>query len=166
MLTTGTMQAARRRGGSRRAQVQNVVCAALSSVLDTPPNIAIMLSALRRSSQIALQSAGRSFASSAYPDRKVALLGAAGGIGQPLGLLLKISPYVSQLSLYDIAGTPGVATDISHINSKAKASVRHQSSTVCCLRLKLTLLLQALSQAQFTSGCQCRVSTRTASRKL
>lgn len=47
-------------------------------------------------------------------------MGAAGGIGQPLSLLLKISPYVSQLSLYDIAGTPGVAADISHINSKAK----------------------------------------------
>lgn len=96
-----------------------------------------MLSALRRSSQIALQSTTRSFASNAYPDRKVALLGAAGGIGQPLGLLLKISPYVSQLSLYDIAGTPGVATDISHINSKAKASVSHRSSRLYCLRLKL-----------------------------
>eukprot|EP00889_Picochlorum_renovo_P001235 jgi/Picre1/28265/NNA_003671.t1 len=28
-------------------------------------------------------------------------------------------PYVSELSLYDIAGTPGVAADVSHINSKA-----------------------------------------------
>lgn len=45
---------------------------------------------------------------------KVAVLGAAGGIGQPLGLLLKQSPDVNALSLYDIVGTPGVAADLSH----------------------------------------------------
>lgn len=33
---------------------------------------------------------------------------------------MKLSPYVSELSLYDIAGTPGVAADVSHINAKAK----------------------------------------------
>ena len=38
-------------------------------------------------------------------------------------LSTQISPYVSHLSLYDIAGTPGVATDISHINSKAIVKV-------------------------------------------
>ena len=48
------------------------------------------MNALLRSSKQALQHAGRSFASSPHPDRKVALLGAAGGIGQPLGLLLKV----------------------------------------------------------------------------
>ena len=48
---------------------------------------------------------------------KVALLGAAGGIGQALALLLKTQlPAGSQLSLYDIAPvTPGVAVDLSHI---------------------------------------------------
>jgi len=35
-----------------------------------------------------------------------------------------MNPYVSSLSLYDIAGTPGVAADISHINTKAIAKVR------------------------------------------
>jgi malate dehydrogenase len=53
------------------------------------------------------------------PKRKVAVLGAAGGIGQPLGLLMKLNPLVTDLSLYDIAGTPGVAADISHINTGA-----------------------------------------------
>jgi len=48
-----------------------------------------------------------------------AILGAAGGIGQPLSLLMKLNPLVSSLSLYDIAGTPGVAADVSHINSPA-----------------------------------------------
>lgn len=55
-------------------------------------------------------------------SRKVAVLGAAGGIGQPLGLLMKLSPLVSDLALFDIAGTPGVAADISHVNTQAKVS--------------------------------------------
>ncbi|WP_411994371.1 malate dehydrogenase [Agarivorans sp. DSG3-1] len=48
---------------------------------------------------------------------KVAVLGAAGGIGQALSLLLKTQlPAGSELSLYDIAPvTPGVAVDLSHI---------------------------------------------------
>ena len=48
---------------------------------------------------------------------KVAVLGAAGGIGQALALLLKTQlPSGSDLTLYDIAPvTPGVAKDLSHI---------------------------------------------------
>ncbi|MEY4475153.1 MAG: malate dehydrogenase, NAD-dependent [Pseudomonadota bacterium] len=48
---------------------------------------------------------------------KVAVLGAAGGIGQALALLLKTQlPSGSDLSLYDIAPvTPGIAVDLSHI---------------------------------------------------
>ncbi|KAI9328560.1 lactate/malate dehydrogenase [Zopfochytrium polystomum] len=53
---------------------------------------------------------------------KVAVLGAAGGIGQPLSLLLKANPLVSELSLYDIVNTPGVAADLSHINTPAKVA--------------------------------------------
>ena len=36
----------------------------------------------------------------------------------------QINPYVSELALYDIAGTPGVAADLSHINTKAAVKVR------------------------------------------
>ncbi|RCU49937.1 MULTISPECIES: malate dehydrogenase [Corallincola] len=48
---------------------------------------------------------------------KVAVLGAAGGIGQALSLLLKTQlPAGSELALFDIAPvTPGVAKDLSHI---------------------------------------------------
>ena len=48
---------------------------------------------------------------------KICVLGAAGGIGQPLSLLLKLQlPAGSELSLYDVAPfTPGVAVDLSHI---------------------------------------------------
>jgi len=43
-------------------------------------------------------------------------LGAAGGIGQPLSMLLKTHGQgFNQLSLYDIVNTPGVAADLSHI---------------------------------------------------
>lgn len=61
------------------------------------------------------KSAARSFSSTTAASKKVAVMGAAGGIGQPLSLLLKLSPYVSELSCYDIVGTPGVAADLSHI---------------------------------------------------
>jgi malate dehydrogenase len=49
---------------------------------------------------------------------KVAVCGAAGGIGQPLSLLLKCCELVGDLRLYDLAPfTPGVAVDLSHINT-------------------------------------------------
>lgn len=64
--------------------------------------------------------ASRGFASTGEATRKVAILGAAGGIGQPLSLLLKLNNQVSHLSLYDIAGTPGVAADVSHCNTRAQ----------------------------------------------
>ncbi|CAN7022045.1 unnamed protein product [Brassica rapa subsp. trilocularis] len=51
---------------------------------------------------------------------KVAVLGAAGGIGQPLSLLIKMSPLVSTLHLYDIANVKGVAADLSHCNTPSQ----------------------------------------------
>lgn len=51
---------------------------------------------------------------------KVAILGAAGGIGQPLALLIKMSPLVSTLHLYDIANVKGVTADLSHCNTPSQ----------------------------------------------
>lgn len=51
---------------------------------------------------------------------KAVVLGAAGGIGQPLSLLLKTNPAVTELALYDIVNAPGVAVDLSHIATPAK----------------------------------------------
>ena len=59
-------------------------------------------------------------AAAATRGYKVAVLGAAGGIGQPCGLLMKMNPLVTELALYDIAGTPGVAADVSHVNTAAQ----------------------------------------------
>lgn len=64
----------------------------------------------------------RFFSSSAARQTKVAVLGAGGGIGQPLSLLLKSDPLVSSLSLYDIRGAPGVAADVSHVDTASEVS--------------------------------------------
>ncbi|KAF1811618.1 malate dehydrogenase [Eremomyces bilateralis CBS 781.70] len=61
----------------------------------------------------------RAFSASSRQSSKVAVLGAAGGIGQPLSLLLKLNPRVSELALYDIRLGPGVAADVGHINTKS-----------------------------------------------
>ncbi|KAH8817887.1 malate dehydrogenase [Flagelloscypha sp. PMI_526] len=54
---------------------------------------------------------------------KAVVLGAAGGIGQPLALLLKTNPLITEeLGLYDIVNTPGVAADLSHIATPAKVT--------------------------------------------
>lgn len=51
---------------------------------------------------------------------KAVVLGASGGIGQPLSLLCKASPLIDVLDLYDVVNTPGVAADLSHISTPAK----------------------------------------------
>jgi len=53
---------------------------------------------------------------------KVAVMGASGGIGQPLALLLKLDNRVTELSLFDVVRTPGVAADISHCCTPAKVT--------------------------------------------
>lgn len=47
-------------------------------------------------------------------------MGASGGIGQPLSLLLKHSQLINELNLFDIVHTPGVAADLSHIETRCK----------------------------------------------
>ncbi|KAL6561768.1 hypothetical protein OROMI_017369 [Orobanche minor] len=86
--------------------------------------VAVLRSVFRRStSSSAAQERYLStlgFSSKSAPERKVTVLGAAGGIGQSLSLLMKLNPLVSRLALYDIAGTHGVATDVSHINTRSE----------------------------------------------
>ncbi|XP_072569085.1 malate dehydrogenase, mitochondrial-like [Paramormyrops kingsleyae] len=67
-------------------------------------------------------SIARSLCTSSQNNAKVAVLGVSGGIGQPLSLLLKSSPLVSQLSLYDVVHTLGVAADLSHIETRAQVT--------------------------------------------
>jgi malate dehydrogenase len=70
--------------------------------------------------QIVLYSGTQSHEKSST-GHKITVIGASGGIGQPLSLLLKMDPKVSELKLFDIVKTPGVAADLSHINTGGKA---------------------------------------------
>ena len=50
----------------------------------------------------------------------VTVVGAAGGIGQPLSLLLKSNAHIGRLNLFDVApSVTGVAMDISHVDTPA-----------------------------------------------
>ena len=72
----------------------------------------------RSAARSALQA--RQFSSTASRNTKVAVLGAGGGIGQPTSLLLKQNKLVTSLSLYDIRGAPGVAADVSHVDTASE----------------------------------------------
>jgi len=85
---------------------------------------------LKTSTVAALQGNARNFSCSNKLNIKVAVAGAAGGIGQPLGLLLKQSPLISELALYDIVNTPGVAADLSHIETPAKVTAFNGADSV------------------------------------
>ncbi|KAJ2611676.1 Malate dehydrogenase, cytoplasmic [Coemansia sp. RSA 1365] len=73
-------------------------------------------------SRNAIKLAARSFSTAVPLQSKVAVLGAAGGIGQPLSLLLKANPRVTSLGLYDIVNTPGVAADVGHVNTLSEVT--------------------------------------------
>lgn len=54
---------------------------------------------------------------------KVTILGAAGGIGQPLALLLMLhSEYIQHLAIYDLVHVKGISADLSHIDRQCKVT--------------------------------------------
>uniref|UniRef100_A0A6B2EBQ2 Malate dehydrogenase, mitochondrial n=1 Tax=Phlebotomus kandelakii TaxID=1109342 RepID=A0A6B2EBQ2_9DIPT len=73
-----------------------------------------------RVAKVAIRQTARNISTTSQNNAKVAVCGASGGIGQPLSLLLKQSPLVTELRLYDIVHTPGVAADLSHIDTNSK----------------------------------------------
>ena len=64
----------------------------------------------------------RSLSAAGTRGYRVCVVGASGGIGQPMSLLMKLDPKVTELSLYDVVRTPGVAADISHCSTPAKTT--------------------------------------------
>merc|ERR1711935_773157 len=71
--------------------------------------------------EVMLRSTVRTLSTSGVLAKKVAVLGAAGGIGQPLALLLKLNQSVTGLNVYDVNPiTPGVGADLSHIDTRAR----------------------------------------------
>lgn len=77
---------------------------------------------IRPQNAASLKAVSKNFSVSSQSQHKVAVMGASGGIGQPLSLLMKQAPQVTQLSLFDIVHTPGVAADLSHIETPAKVT--------------------------------------------
>ena len=67
---------------------------------------------------------------------KVSVLGGAGGIGQPLSLLLKNGlPAGSELALYDVNPlVVGVAVDLSHIPTDVKVTGYKDDQLAECLK--------------------------------
>lgn len=83
---------------------------------------------------------------------KVAVLGAAGGIGQPLALLLKMNPMVGALSLYDVVATPGVGADLGHINTGAKVEAFEGSFEAAEQKVQLAKALQGVQLVIIPAG--------------
>mmetsp|Transcript_49427 Transcript_49427/g.73527 ORF Transcript_49427/g.73527 Transcript_49427/m.73527 type:complete len:358 (-) Transcript_49427:54-1127(-) len=75
-----------------------------------------------RNAATAAKSAVRAISSTSASNARVTVIGGAGGIGQPLSMLLKMNPLVTHVSVLDLVGAPGVAADLSHINTAASVS--------------------------------------------
>lgn len=97
----------------------NISCESESSFLGKES-----VAALKQSITPKAQKENKGYVNCVQPQAsyKVAILGASGGIGQPLALLVKMSPLVSELNLYDIANVKGVAADLSHCNTPSQVS--------------------------------------------
>lgn len=95
----------------------SVSCEAESSFLGKESGVALQQSVDRKAQK---KSQRLQYHLQPQASFKVAILGAAGGIGQPLSLLIKMSPLVSALHLYDIANVKGVAADLSHCNTPSQ----------------------------------------------
>jgi hypothetical protein len=58
---------------------------------------------------------------------------------KPLSLLLKGSPLIDELALYDVVNTPGVAADLSHISSPAVCYFQRRSPATILIKDRLSL---------------------------
>jgi malate dehydrogenase len=56
--------------------------------------------------------------------RSVADAAACHTLGAVAVAVMQTNPMVSELSLYDVANVPGVAADVSHMNTRAVVKVR------------------------------------------
>jgi len=96
---------------------------------------------------------------------KVAVLGAAGGIGQPLSLLMNMQPLVGELALYDVANTKGVAADLGHCNTPV-AVTSHEGEASLASALDNAHLVIIPAGVPRKPGSSCHpLCARSASRK-
>ncbi|KAL0416638.1 UNVERIFIED_CONTAM: Malate dehydrogenase, chloroplastic [Sesamum latifolium] len=112
--------------------MNSISCESESSFLGTESSIALNCSYSTKAQKHSERSYNYVQPQASY---KVAILGAGGGIGQPLALLIKMSPLVSALNLYDIANVKGVAADLSHCNTPSQiADFTGASELANCLK--------------------------------
>ena len=143
-LSTGTLPCRRACAASWPGTSGHVCFAAPSASARALSSRSIAPSApLGASRGSAVRASRVAYVTEAKSGRKVALLGAAGGIGQPLALLLKMQPYVSELALYDIANTVGVAADLSHCNTNVKVPLEAKLVQCCAHKLLVAHMFQA-----------------------
>ncbi|CAB3246071.1 unnamed protein product [Arctia plantaginis] len=85
---------------------------------------------------VTLQYGSKTFSTTSHNHFKVTVAGGSGGIGQPLCLLLKQNSLVSHLAVYDISKiTPGVAVDLSHIDTATRVT-GHKGVDQACEAMK------------------------------
>jgi len=90
---------------------------------------------------------------------RVAVLGASGGIGQPLSLLLKKTQLVRELHLYDVKGTAGVMADLSHINTLTKVrAFEGNQNLLDCLKVSGACSLPRSLVKKVSCPFQCSTS--------
>ncbi|KAF9576649.1 hypothetical protein EC968_006997 [Mortierella alpina] len=80
---------------------------------------------------------------SSVQNGPMVICGAAGGIGQPLSLLLKQSDLITHLALYDVVNAPGVAADLSHINTRSTVTGHGKEGMEEALREAHTVVIPA-----------------------
>lgn len=88
------------------------------------------------------------------------VVGAAGGIGQPMSLLMKLGGKIDHLSLFDIVNTPGVAADISHCNSKGKVRPTQLTAAYDGVHIVLLVLASATNGPWRTNCNRARAGRR------
>ncbi|KAG7308801.1 hypothetical protein JYU34_006035 [Plutella xylostella] len=66
------------------------------------------------------------------PGMKVAICGAAGCTGQPLALLLKQSPLLDEVALYDVRPTCGAGTELNHVDTRCRVTSYSCPQHIAC----------------------------------
>ena len=97
---------------------------------------------------------------------KVAVLDAAGGIGQALSLLLKLRmPAGSELALYDVAPvTPGVAVDLSHIPTDVSVTgFCGDDACPALARANVVLISAGIARKRVWTAPTCSISMQASS---
>ncbi|XP_017770053.1 PREDICTED: uncharacterized protein LOC108557869 isoform X3 [Nicrophorus vespilloides] len=78
-----------------------------------------------------------------------------GSVGQPLSLMLKQSPYIDELALFDKKGTSGLALELSHIDTKCKVtSYQPPTASEAFQNASVIVIVAGQPSAQTSDACR------------